>query len=153
MRQWIRSHLTYANVAATLMLVASLAPMACGGGGSSDATAPTTTASAGGGGGRGGATSALKIEADAAKLAYTQDHLSTQQGSVTIDFKNPSSTSHNVTIENSDGSPVGSTDTISNGTTSTKVSLVPGTYTFFCSVDGHEAAGMKGTLSVKERRA
>jgi uncharacterized cupredoxin-like copper-binding protein len=27
--------------------------------------------------------------------------------------------------------------------------LKAGTYTFFCSVDGHEAAGMKGTLTVK----
>ena len=29
------------------------------------------------------------------------------------------------------------------------VTLKPGTYTFFCSVPGHEAGGMKGTLVVK----
>jgi uncharacterized cupredoxin-like copper-binding protein len=27
--------------------------------------------------------------------------------------------------------------------------LKPGSYTFFCSVDGHEAAGMKGTMKVQ----
>jgi uncharacterized cupredoxin-like copper-binding protein len=29
------------------------------------------------------------------------------------------------------------------------VTLKPGKYTFYCPVDGHEAAGMKGTLTVK----
>jgi uncharacterized cupredoxin-like copper-binding protein len=28
-------------------------------------------------------------------------------------------------------------------------SLKPGSYTFYCTVDGHEAAGMKGTLTIK----
>jgi uncharacterized cupredoxin-like copper-binding protein len=27
--------------------------------------------------------------------------------------------------------------------------LKPGTYTFLCTVDGHAAAGMKGTLTVQ----
>ena len=39
---------------------------------------------------------------------------------------------------------------VQNGGTSTiSQNLKPGTYTFYCSVDGHEAAGMKGTLTVK----
>jgi plastocyanin len=34
------------------------------------------------------------------------------------------------------------------GKSTVTADLKPGTYTFYCSVDGHEAAGMKGTLIV-----
>jgi plastocyanin len=150
------------RVIGPLALIASLALVACGGGSSDTTSTPTTTTttttttstagggSAGGDEGQAGATSTVKIEADPTELAYTTSHLRTPQGSVTIEFNNPSSTSHNVVIEEADGRELASTDTISSGTATAKVSLVPGTYTYFCSVDGHEAAGMKGTLSVTE---
>jgi uncharacterized cupredoxin-like copper-binding protein len=32
---------------------------------------------------------------------------------------------------------------------SKKIDLKPGTYTFYCSIAGHRAAGMEGTLTVK----
>jgi uncharacterized cupredoxin-like copper-binding protein len=32
---------------------------------------------------------------------------------------------------------------------SKKIDLKPGTYTFYCSITGHRAAGMEGTLTVK----
>ena len=38
---------------------------------------------------------------------------------------------------------------VSNGGTSTvTVTVTPGTYIFYCSVPGHEQAGMKGVLTV-----
>ena len=139
---------------AALGALSSLALVACGGGGSSSSSTPaassststsSTTAAAGGGGG-----GTVSVEADpSGQLAYTQTSLTANAGSDTIDFNNPASIPHNVTIEDSSGKTVGATDTITGSTTSTTVDLKPGTYTFFCSVDSHEQAGMEGTLTVK----
>lgn len=125
-----------------LVLAASvLALSACGGGGSESSA--TTAATTGGGGGGGGST--VKISADpSGALAYEQTDVSATAGSITIDFTNMSSVPHNVMVEGSDGG----TDTITSSSTTATVDLEPGTYTFFCSVDGHRAAGMEGTLTV-----
>jgi len=127
-----------------LVLAASvLALSACGGGGSSSSTTPAAT---GGGGGGGGST--VQISADpSGALKFEQTDVSATAGSITIDFTNMSSLPHDVQIEGNGAS--GGTDQITDSSTSATVDLEPGTYTFFCSVDGHRAAGMEGTLTVK----
>jgi plastocyanin len=128
-----------------LVLAASvLALSACGGGSSSSSTTPASTTGGGGGGG----SSTVKISADpSGALKFEQTDVSATAGSITIDFTNMSSLPHDVRIEGNGAS--GGTDEITNSSTSATVDLDPGTYTFFCSVDGHRAAGMEGTLTVK----
>ena len=138
---------------AALAAFASVALVACGGGGGGTTAATsttTTTGAAAGGGAAGGAKSTLNAEADpSGALKFTKSSLSTNAGQVTVDFNNPSSLPHNFTIQDSSGATVGATDTITNSKTSTTVNLKPGTYTFLCTTDGHAAAGMEGTLTVK----
>ncbi len=96
----------------------------------------------------GGAT--IKISADpTGQLKFEQTSVTAKAGEDTIDFTNDSPVGHNVQIEDPNGKGLGGTKTITGGSTTAKVALKPGKYTFFCSVPGHEAAGMKGTLTVK----
>jgi plastocyanin len=131
-----------------LFLLAALALglAACGGGGNEAATTSSTatTGTSGGGGG-----STLKLAADpSGALKYDTTSLEATAGKVTIDFTNNSSLPHDVKIEGNGVEDEG-TDPITGSSTSVTLDLQPGTYTFFCSVDGHRAAGMEGTLVVK----
>jgi plastocyanin len=66
---------------------------------------------------------------------------------VTINFTNSSALEHDVTV--AQGSTVlGKTPTFAGGAKTLTLSLKAGTYTFYCSVPGHRAAGMEGTLTV-----
>jgi plastocyanin len=138
-------------VIVVLGAAASLALVACGSSSSSSTTAPassttstTSTTASGGGGG----TIALAADPSGA-LKYQQSSLSGTAGKNTIDFSNPSSLGHDVCVADSSGKEVGCSDVITDSKTTLSVDLKPGTYTYFCSVPGHEAAGMKGTLTVK----
>jgi plastocyanin len=138
-----------------LASLAALALAACGGS-SSSSSAPATNTSGGGGGGGGGAAAAgggsmVKISADpSGQLAFQQKSVSAKAGNVTVDFTNQSSTQHDVCVTDSSRKEIGCTPIISSSSTSKSIgALKAGNYTFFCSVDAHEQAGMKGTLTVK----
>jgi uncharacterized cupredoxin-like copper-binding protein len=134
-----------------LGIVASLALAACGGGGgtssttaSSTSTSTTTQASAGG-------ASTIKLAADPTNIAYDTKSLSAKAGNVTIDFDNPSTAlPHDVCVESSSGQQLGCSDQVTGSSTTLDLSnLKSGSYTFYCSVDGHRQAGMEGKLAVK----
>jgi plastocyanin len=89
----------------------------------------------------------LTIPADpTGALAFTSDKASAPPGPITVTSPNESPIPHNIALK--PGGPVG--PVVGSGGNSTfKVALRPGSYTFYCSVPGHEAGGMKGTLTVK----
>jgi plastocyanin len=94
----------------------------------------------------------LEIDADpTGQLAYTVAKATAPAGALEIDSKNASTTPHDINLqEGTNGAILGKGKTVSGGGVSTvSVNLKPGTYTFYCSLPGHRAAGMQGTLTVK----
>lgn len=98
----------------------------------------------------------LQIAADpSGQLSYVTKQASATAGAVTLEMPNQSGVTHNLALEagnggaSGSGAVIGATKIITKGTATINVKLKPGTYTFFCQVPGHRAAGMYGTLTVK----
>jgi uncharacterized cupredoxin-like copper-binding protein len=133
-----------------LTLFAAVAVLALAGCGGSDkeSTAkkstpqPTATQAAASGGGQ-----TIKLAADASALKFDKSKLTAKAGKVTLSMANPSGIPHAVAVEGNgvdkDGNTVGK-----GGTSTVTADLKPGKYEFYCPVDGHKAAGMKGELTV-----
>jgi mono/diheme cytochrome c family protein len=87
----------------------------------------------------------LTIPADpTGQLLYTYKNATAPAGQITINSPNKSSTIHDISVQ---GQATGK-QVKDGGTSSIKVNLKPGKYTFLCTVPGHAQAGMKGTLTV-----
>jgi plastocyanin len=149
---------------AVLAAIAALTLAACGGDDKTSSSTPaateaatdtptaaatetateTATEAAGGSGAK------LAIAADpGGALKFTETNLTASAGKVEIDFANQSSLPHAVTIEGN-GIEEQTTETVTGkDAPPLEVDLKPGTYEFYCPVDGHRAAGMEGKLVVK----
>lgn len=93
------------------------------------------------------AANTVTISASKTGLKYMQKTVRAKAGRVTLVFKNPSMLQHDVRLEIGE-KEFGGTKKIAHGTTTVAVTLKKGTYHFYCSVAGHEDAGMSGTLIV-----
>lgn len=98
----------------------------------------------------------LEIPADpTGQLAYATNKASATAGAVAISMPNMSGVSHNIAIEagaheaTGSGPVIAASSFISKGVAAIKVTLKPGSYTFFCQAPGHRAAGMFGQITVK----
>ena len=141
---------------AVLAAIAALSLAACGGNDNSSSATPaatkaatdtptaTATQAAGGSGAK------LAIAADpGGALKFTESNLTAPAGKVEIDFSNKSSLPHAVSIEGN-GIEEKTTEIVTGKDAAPlEVDLKPGTYEFYCPVDGHRAAGMEGKLVVK----
>ena len=133
----------------TLIALAVAAALIAGCGGDDDnesAATPEATQEPSSGGGGGGETVDVSAPADGS-LKFDQSTLKAKAGKVTFTYDNPSQVPHAFEVE---GNGVEEeTDTITQSDASVTVDLKPGTYEYYCPVDGHKAAGMEGTLTVK----
>jgi plastocyanin len=89
----------------------------------------------------------LRISADKSKLKFNTSTLKAKHGKVTITMSNPSRLPHAVAVEGKGVDKDGKT-VQKGGTSTVTVTLKKGKYTFYCPVDGHRKAGMRGTLTV-----
>ncbi|QEC46373.1 hypothetical protein FSW04_01445 [Baekduia soli] len=95
------------------------------------------------------ASATLTLSADpSGALAYDTRQATISAGADTVRFVNRSPLPHNVTIARG-AKVVGATKTIQDATATATVTLSPGRYVFYCSVDGHRQGGMQGTLTVR----
>ena len=96
------------------------------------------------------AATTLKLKAAASgALRFDKSTLRASAGSVTIKLKNPSSSGNRHEVEVEGKGVEKESRAIGPGKrTSLSVRLSKGRYEFYCPVDGHKAAGMKGTLIV-----
>jgi plastocyanin len=93
----------------------------------------------------------LKISADpSGAMRYDKKTLRAKPGRVTIVMANPSVMPHDVAIKGKGlKKPVAGKIVLKGGVSRVTAVLKKGVYRFFCTVPGHEAAGMWGTLTVK----
>ena len=95
-----------------------------------------------------GAFGATSLNITSPGFKFNTKTLTAKTGGVTITLTNKDSSPHNVAIKQG-------TKVIKKGAVVAKgkksvatATLKKGSYTFYCSVPGHEAAGMKGALKV-----
>jgi uncharacterized cupredoxin-like copper-binding protein len=98
---------------------------------------------------KGGQRLSLRASASGA-LKFNKKKLTAHAGKATIVMTNPtgSGLTHGIEVEGKGGEKRGRN--VGPGHTSrVTVTLKKGKYTFYCPVDGHKQAGMKGTIVVR----
>ena len=120
------------TVAAGLAAVALLA--ACGGSG----------------GGGGGGQPAGSTQVSMTEFKFDPSTIIVAHGNVTFWLVNAGTTAHDLSIRDSSGKTVATSELVSAGDSAafTVNNLAAGSYTFVCTQPGHEQSGMKGTLTV-----
>jgi plastocyanin len=143
-----------ARLATAIVVTAAVTGLAaCGGSnsysGGSKATTSTPAAPAAPAAAAGKSAVALSADPSGA-LKFNTNKLSAKSGTVTVAMKNPASSgvAHGIAVEGNGVDQDGKT-VQPGGTSTDTVKLKPGTYTYYCPVPGHKAAGMQGTLVVK----
>ncbi len=141
------------NLLVLTALIALIAALMVGCGGSDDSsdssssssgsTASTDTSST-------PPTESVALQADpGGALAYVEKTLSAKPGELSIAFTNDSPIAHNVAVDDPKGNQLVESEIVTGASTTAQFTAKPGKYTYYCTLPGHEEAGMKGTLTIK----
>ncbi|HET9737893.1 MAG TPA: plastocyanin/azurin family copper-binding protein [Solirubrobacteraceae bacterium] len=91
----------------------------------------------------------LELAADpGGALSFDKSRAAVLAGQVTVRLTNDSAVEHNVTIAQGSKN-LGATKTITRSSSTLELGLQRGDFVFYCSVPGHRASGMEGTLAVE----
>jgi uncharacterized cupredoxin-like copper-binding protein len=104
-----------------------------------------------GGGGSAGAQPAGSTKVSMTEFKFTPGDFSVPAGKVVLFLVNDGNgTSHDLVIQDSSGKTIAKSELVSAGDSVvlTVDNIAAGTYTILCDQPGHEASGMKGTLTV-----
>ena len=103
-------------------------------------------------GGSGGSTQqpAGSIKVSLTEFKFDPATISASSGKVVFFLINGGTTSHDMVIRDSSNNRIDGSELISAGDTFvfTVNNIKAGTYTYFCDQAGHEASGMRGTLTI-----
>jgi plastocyanin len=107
-------------------------------------------AGCGGGGSSGSGQPAGSIKVTLTEFKFDPSTISAPSGKVVFYLVNGGTTSHDMVIRDSSNNRIDGSELISAGDTFvfTVTNISAGTYTYFCDQAGHEASGMKGTLTI-----
>jgi plastocyanin len=91
------------------------------------------------------------VQVSAVEYSYTLSRTSVPAGKVILQFVNDGQDEHNLQITEGEEGPLAGSfvDTPSKGVGQLQLEMRSGSYTLFCSLHGHEAKGMKATLTVE----
>ena len=103
-------------------------------------TAATSTPAAAAGGGT--------VTLGESEFKITPKDATAKAGKVTIDVKNDGAIVHNLNVEGNGLAEKKTADLQPGSSGKLTVDLKPGKYEMYCSIDGHRASGMEGTITV-----
>jgi plastocyanin len=105
---------------------------------------------AGCGGGSGSSQPSGSVQVTMTEFKFDPSSITHASGNIVFWLVNSGSTQHDMAIRDSSGKTLFTSELVSAGDTQEfdVNGIVAGTYTFFCTQPGHEASGMKGTLTI-----
>ena len=102
-------------------------------------TSATSTPAAAGGG---------TVTLGESEFKITPKDATAKAGKVTLDVKNDGAIVHNLNVEGNGIEEKKTADLQPGSSGKLTVDLKPGKYEMYCSIDGHRASGMEGTITV-----